>query len=253
MATCVEPVEPSVQSIAQRTWSVLRKKLSTLRTEQTRFGWSSMLRLVADRVGERLIGLSVSHVVWLDVEEVVVTAASLPKFSFRFLTSAEVARCAADPIYDLEPELAARAADGRNSCFGALDGERLAAYGWYAREWIEPEHCDGFGLRMPPSVIYMYKGFTHPDYRGQRLHGAIMGLALREFAKDGVRALISTVEWTNDASLKSCARLGYRRIGVLARANVFGWPWRRTGRKVRERGVEIVTPSNAAGRTLTIV
>lgn len=253
MATCVEPVEPSTQSITQRAWSVLRRRLATLRTEQTRFGWRSMLRLIADRVGGRLFGLSVSHVVWLDVKEVVVTATSLPQFTYRFLTSEEVARYAADPVYDLEPELAARAADGRNSCFGALDRDRLAAYGWYAREWIEPEHCDGFGLKLPPSVVYMYKGFTHPDYRGQRLHGAIMGLALRQFEKDGVGALISTVEWTNDASLKSCARLGYRQIGVLARANVLGWPWRRTSRKVRERGVDIVTPPTAAGGHLTIV
>lgn len=251
MATCVEPVDQSTQSIAARAWSALRKKISTLRTEQTRFGWRSMVRLITDRVGGKLCGLSVTHVVWLDVAEVVVTAASFPKYTFRFLTPDEVVQIAADPVNDLEPEMARRAADGRNSCFAALDGERLAAYGWYARNWIEPEHCDGFGLRMPPGVAYMYKGFTHPDYRGQRLHGAVMGLALREFEAEGVRALISTVEWTNDASLKSCARLGYRRIGVLARAKFLGCPWWRTGSKVRERGVEIITP--AATRNLTIV
>ncbi|MFO1095844.1 MAG: GNAT family N-acetyltransferase [Planctomycetaceae bacterium] len=225
--------------------------MSTLRTEQTRFGWRSLARLIADRVGGRLCGLSVSHVVWLDVDEVVVTAASLPKYTFRFLTPEEVFQFAADPAHDLDGTMAQRAADGRNSCFAALDGDRLAAYGWYARHWIEPEHCDGFGLKMPPSVAYMYKGFTHPDYRGQRLHGAVMGLALRAFEAEGVRALISTVEWTNDASMKSCARLGYRRIGVLARAKVLGWPWWRTSSKVRERGVEIVTPD--ASRKLTIV
>jgi RimJ/RimL family protein N-acetyltransferase len=243
----------AVQSPAWRVWGALRRKLSTLRTEQSRFGWQSALRLVADRVGETLLGLKVVHVVWLDVGEVVVSAASYPAFTFRFLSSDEVASYAADPAYDLEPEMARRAADGRNSCFAALDGERLAAYGWYARDWIEPEHCDGFGLRMPADVVYMYKGFTHPDYRGQRLHGAVMGLALRDFAADGVRALISTVEWTNDASLKSCARLGYRQLGLLARARFLGRSWWRTSSKARERGVEIVTPDDPKTGKLTIV
>ncbi|MBL8851112.1 MAG: GNAT family N-acetyltransferase [Planctomycetaceae bacterium] len=252
MATCVEQVEPATVSIGNRTWALLRKKLSTLRTECSRFGIGAAFRLVADKVGSRVLGLKVSHVVWLDVEEVVVTAASLPKFAFRFLNAAEVAAYARDPANDLDNEFVARAADGRNSCFAALDGDRIAAYGWYARDWIEGEHCDGFGLKMPPDVVYMYKGFTHPDYRGQRLHGAVMGLALRAFAENGVKALISTVEWTNDASLKSCARLGYRRIGVLARARFLSIPWWKTSSKVRERGVEIITPTVAA-RKLTIV
>jgi hypothetical protein len=80
-----------------------------------------------------------------------------------------------------------------------------------------------------------------------------MGLALREYAASGVQALISTVEWTNDASLKSCARLGYRQLGRLARARVLGGSWWRTSSKARERGVEIVTPTSSAGRKLTIV
>jgi hypothetical protein len=250
MATCVESAD-RVQAPVTGLWKVVRRKLSTLRTECTRFGWGSMLRLIGDRVGTKLCGLNVIHVVWLDVAEVVVTAASLPNFTFRFLSPAELETYVRDPANDLEPEQIVRAADGRNSCFAALDGDRLAAYGWYAREGIEPEHCYGFGLKMPAHVAYMYKGFTHPDYRGQRLHGAVMGLALREFATHGVNALISTVEWTNDASMKSCARLGYRRLGVLARARFVGCPWYRTSPRVREHGVEIVTPGT--NRKLTIV
>jgi len=250
MATCVETAD-RIQTPATGLWQVARRKLSTLRTECTRFGWGSMFRLIGDRVGSKVCGLNVIHVVWLDVAEVVVTAASLPQFTFRFLSPAELEVYARDPANDLEPDLVARSADGRNSCFAALDGDRLAAYGWYARDWIEPEHCYGFGLKMPAHVAYMYKGFTHPDYRGQRLHGAVMGLALREFATHGVNALISTVEWTNDASMKSCARLGYRRLGVMAQARFAGCPWYRTSPRVREHGVEIITP--ATNRKLLFV
>ena len=209
--------------------------------------------MLANRIGRRLLKLKIVHVVWLDVGDVAVSAASYPDFTFRFLSAGEVASFADDPDYDLEPEMADRAADGRNSCFAALDGDRLAAYGWYARDWIEPEHCDGFGLQMPPDVAYMYKGFTHPDYRGKRLHGAVMGFALRDFAADGVQSLISTVDWTNDASLKSCARLGYRRLGLLARARALGRAWWHASRKARERGVEIVPPGSANVGKLTIV
>jgi RimJ/RimL family protein N-acetyltransferase len=78
-----------------------------------------------------------------------------------------------------------------------------------------------------------------------------MGLALRKFATHGVNALISTVEWTNDASMKSCARLGYRRLGLLAQARIAGCPWWRTSPRVREHGVEIITPTSS--RKLTFV
>ena len=224
--------------------------LASLAAVRNQFGTTAVLRALAARVGARLCGLVVAQVVWLDVGEVLATAASAPGFCFRELTPAEVVEYARDPSNDLEPEFVRRAGDGRNICYAALDGQRLAAYGWYARESIEAEHCFGFGLSLPPEVAYMYKGYTHPDYRGLRLHGITMGLALRHLSQSGVTALISTVDWTNEASLHSCARSGYRRLGQLIRCRLGGWEPHLVTAKARRQGVEVLHPGRTHQLTL---
>ncbi len=108
-----------------------------------------------------------------------------------------------------------RAAGGLDLCFAALSDGRLAAYGWYALDAIEGEHNFGIAMSYPSTVAYMYKGFTHPDFRGARLHGTGMGLALQNLKQFGVTALVSSVGWTNEASLRSCDRLGYERLGRI--------------------------------------
>jgi hypothetical protein len=48
-----------------------------------------------------------------------------------------------------------------------------------------------------------------------------MRLALEALARErGITTLVSTVGWLNWASLKSCDRLGYRRLGRMTK---FGW------------------------------
>jgi len=69
-------------------------------------------------------------------------------------------------------------------------------------------------MAFPPDVAYMYKGLTHADFRGPRLHALSMGLALQDLAQYGVTKLVSLLESTNWASRRSCARLGYVDLGL---------------------------------------
>jgi hypothetical protein len=182
---------------------------------------------LADRVGSRLINLTVSEFVTLEVGDVKLSGPPPQGFDFRFLTAGEVTAFAVDPANELNTSHAARAAAGHDLCFAAVSAGRLAAYGWYALGCIEAQHCDGVPMSFPGDAVYMYKGFTHPDFRGQRLHGYIMGLALQVLhAERNVQRLVSTVSWTNAASLKSCERLGYRRQGRMI---ALGWG-RKAGR-----------------------
>ena len=161
------------------------------------------------------LGVSVHAVVWLDIESLAEMAPPDPSFTFRFLTAEEVTSYAKDPDYYLDPLLADRIRDGRELCFAALAGNRLAAFGCYVLESNEPEQASGVAMSYPPDVAYMSYGFTHPEFRGARLHGLIMGLALRELANWGITKLVSLVAWTNWASLKSCYRLGYLNVGNM--------------------------------------
>jgi hypothetical protein len=138
-----------------------------------------------------------------------------PQFTFRFLTPEEIIAYSQDPTYYLVPELADRVRSGREMCFAALAGERLAAFGCYIPEWNSGDQAGGVAMSYPADVAYMSFGFTHPDFRGARLHGLVMGLALREMSKRGITKLVSLVSWTNWASLKSCYRLGYISLGTM--------------------------------------
>jgi hypothetical protein len=188
------------------------------------FGPRATALFLCDRLFARAIRLDVQTIVWLDAADVRVGPEQAPTFKFRFLSADEVESFAQSPEHALKPDAADRIRRGRDFCYAALapDG-RLAAYGWYALEQVEAEHCAGEDLQLPEGVAYMYNGYTHPEFRGARLHGAGMGGALRALAAYGVTALISLVHWSNYASLRSCKRLGYVPIGHLVSWQVRGW------------------------------
>lgn len=211
-----------------------------LRNTQRQYGLGAAWRLLADEALKRTVGGAVVQVVWLEQARVA-GVKPVDGFTFRFLTPDEVRRHAADPERELTEELAASIERGENACFAALDGDTLAAYGWYAFHRMPPEHPGTVGLYMPPDVSYMWKGFTHPAYRGLRLHAAGMGLALVALSERGIRALISLVEWINEPSLRSCDRLGYERIGRLTLVGPRQRRWIAIPRSIRTRtGVTFV-------------
>jgi hypothetical protein len=67
----------------------------------------------------------------------------------------------------------------------------------------------------------MYKGYTLPEYRGNRLHAVGMARALIASVSDlttregAIRGMISYVDSHNFASLTSCERLGYTVVGTM--------------------------------------
>jgi ribosomal protein S18 acetylase RimI-like enzyme len=188
--------------------------LEQLAEARRHYGLGAMMRLLASRAAKKLLRLEISEMVWLDAGNLPPPSEADSEFDFRFLTIDEVAELANDPTFELSPEFISRAAIGDDLCFAAVhhDG-RMAHYGWYALGSVEGCHHMGVPLSFPDDVGYMYNAFTHPDFRGRRLHSAAMTLALRELAARGITKLLSTIEWTNFASLRSFQRLGFENLG----------------------------------------
>jgi hypothetical protein len=205
-------------------------------------------RRLSDRVGCVFAGRQVVEVVWLELDGLKIGLDADPKFEFRFLAAGEVASFAEEASNDLDGQMVERAAGGRDLCFAALCDGRLAAYGWYALDAIEAEHNFGVAMSYPSDVAYMYKGFTHPDFRGARLHGIGMGRALRELGQFGVSRLVSTVGWTNEASMKSCDRLGYERLGRIVTTGGEAFTLQRVPQVAVDRGVRF--GASAVSRTV---
>jgi len=131
-----------------------------------------------------------------------------------FLSDEVLMRFAADPANELSPAFVEAALAKGDRCYGVLHGDTLAAYGWYAHN-ATPVGLDDLVVRFHPDHVYMYKGFTHEEHRGKRLHAVGMAKAMRHFQDAGYRGLVSYVESVNLASLKSCYRMGYQSFGSV--------------------------------------
>jgi len=125
------------------------------------------------------------------------------------------------PEYEMSEKFLRQTFAKGDECFGFLDGDILASYGWYSSQ---PTAIDapGMVLHFDPRHVYMYKGFTHVKYRGQRLHAIGMTRALEAYLAQGYQGLLSYVEWNNFASLSSCYRMGYKDIGNVYLVRLFG-------------------------------
>ncbi|SEM52606.1 hypothetical protein SAMN04487857_102449 [Pseudomonas sp. ok272] len=138
-----------------------------------------------------------------------------------FLSEQQLRHYALAPVNELPDHFIDEAMAKGDQCFGLFDGEILASYGWYSRQPTPIDPPELF-LHFSTSFVYMYKGFTHLDYRGQRLHAIGMNLALKHYLEQGFEGLVSYVESDNFDSLKSCYRLGYRDIGSIYLIHLFG-------------------------------
>ncbi len=202
-----------------------------------RSGTGAVVRRLGYRFARRLVDVSVAHVLWLDVDRVHPSLRPPSGYTFRFLSTEEVRAHSADSGNWLSPAMAGRIAGGLDFCFAALAGPRLAAYGWFALECIEPEHNGGTALSYPSDMAYMYGGFTYPEFRGNRLHGLVKKRGLEALGEHGVRGLVSTVEWTNEASLRSNFRLGCLDLGRAVELRLGRFGVARYPRAAQRRGI----------------
>jgi hypothetical protein len=141
-------------------------------------------------------------------------------YSAGFLPPKRLREAAANPATELNDRFIDQALLRGDECYGICDGEKLASYGWYAkgRTPISSE----LDVLFKAGYVYMYKGFTSDDYRGQRLHAIGMTRALRYYRASGRRGIVSYVEAQNFDSLKSCFRMGYAAFGTVYLLKLFG-------------------------------
>jgi len=192
----------------------MRKIIARASQLRERYGVAGVLRKCIDKVVLRRASLSVLHVLVLEPDDVRSVSVD-SSLDLRFLTEEEVIRFAADPTNEIGPEFTERIRGALDLCFGAIHEGRLASYSWYALGSVEGEHAAGADLGLPADTAYLYKGFTHPDFRGSDLYPACMSAALLALRPCGIGRLIALVHWSNEPALRSCGGAGCRRLGRL--------------------------------------
>jgi hypothetical protein len=181
----------------------------------------------------------------VSVEKVDTAFLQLPEqFVAGFLSPDTILRYAADSEIGMPPAFVDEALGKGDECYGILSGDALVSYGWYS---TRPTRIDPPELMLDfdKGYVYMYKGYTHPDYRGHRLHAIGMTLALDHYKSKGFKGIVSYIEADNFASLKSAFRMGYRVFGSVYILCAFGTLFSRTTpgckkydfRVIRQKGV----------------
>jgi hypothetical protein len=142
------------------------------------------------------------------------------KYTHGFLTQEQLRRFAKETGYELTESFIKQAFQKGDECYGILDGDILAGYGWYSNQPTSI-HPEDLTLHFSSEYIYMYKGFTHINYRGQRLHSIGMSWALKSYLERGFKGIVSYVETNNFSSLKSVYRMGYEDFGKVYISRLF--------------------------------
>ena len=232
----------------------MSKTLDRLSNVRRHYGTAAALHWLTERSLEKTVQLEVSNLSCLDQNQRAASAATArglnSELSCRFLTPVEIAAFGMDPTNDLAVDFASRTSAGLDYCFGIVDRQRLAAYSWYALRSIEGVHHVGVPMSFPANMAYMYKAFTHPDYRGKGLYGIGVSKALEALASRGITRLVTSINRVNFASLDGCRKIGFKSLGNLW---TLGTGTRRIAwapRAARQLGIQFGSRVTVADRAL---
>jgi len=203
------------------TSTVLRaKRFDALRRDVDRHGLWKSCTAAAFNVANRFMCVRILKGVTVERPDARFTACE-PAYRGEFIPERALRSLADNPANQMDQPFLDRVLPRGDECYGFFAGDALASYGWYSSR---PSELDmpGLVLHFDPRYKYMYKGHTHRDHRGHRLHAIGMTRALAWYLARGYRGLVSYVEWHNVDSLKSCYRMGYNDFGNIYLARLFG-------------------------------
>ena len=161
-----------------------------------------------------------------------------PKYEHGFLDNDKLMKFSKDEDHELPSDFLEAAISKGDECYAVTDAGNLASYGWYSNK-DTLTNIESLSFCFDPKYIYMYKGLTKRDYRGQKLHAVGMSWALNRYLEKGFSGIVSYVEATNFDSLKSCWRMGYEKVGTIYIFKIFGKVFHVPSRSCRKFNIRL--------------
>lgn len=133
----------------------------------------------------------------------------------RQLERSDLQRYGSQIEYEISPRFLDAIASRDDLCCGAFVGGQLVSYRFFA---ARPTAIDSYlRFRFPQRWVYAYKAFTHPSWRGRRLHRQLFLGSLREVGRwlHGLReplGFVTLVVSDNVASSSALERLGFAQF-----------------------------------------
>jgi GNAT superfamily N-acetyltransferase len=159
-----------------------------------------------------------------------------PGLDLRPLGAAELVAYCRDPGLDLREAMIREATQRGDLCLGALDGDALVGYVWFAYA-IAP-HVDGIWVKVPPRTVYRFKAFVMPSHRGRGIAAALYGVADPVVGKPGLDAVVDCIAVQNMPSIAATLKSGSRPLGALAYWRASRWFLALRSRDVRRLGLQ---------------
>jgi hypothetical protein len=148
------------------------------------------------------------------------TAGTPVRTDARRLEPAELEGAAAGGAVDLSREFLSTAP--QSACYGVVRDGKVLAYAWAGGPEPTPV-AYGLSVTMPADLVYLYKAFTAPEWRGRKLLAECVSAIDNDTARGPQRAgLAVLVDVENFKARRAFRRLGFRRCGYVAMV-----PWAR--------------------------
>ena len=209
------------------------------RSHAQSYGFWPTLKCLGHRAGNHVVPHTTLVCIYITLQDADKQFLKVPDgFTGRFLSADELHTLAAAGEYGISKEFFSGALAKGDECYALLQGSRVAAFGWYSR--LATAVNEELTLYFDLAYVYMYFGYTHPDYRGKRLHAFGMAHALRAYTERGCKGLVSFVQSDNFASLRSCERMGYQEAGRIHSAKIGGKYWIRASKGCDAFGFRLV-------------
>lgn len=147
----------------------------------------------------------------------------------RVLDRGEVLSLCHEASLSLDPAKVTAAYARGDFCAGAFDSGRLVGYCWFAL--ASAPHLDRAWIEFARDVVYIYKSYVRPEFRGRGIAAALYCFADRRFLARGRRSALLCVETHNRASIAAAARCGFDPTGYAAYIGgrrLFAWSSRAT-------------------------
>jgi GNAT superfamily N-acetyltransferase len=165
------------------------------------------------------------------------------RLDYRWMSEPDVLALGADAALDLTAAKVRAAYDRGDLCAGAFAGGELAGYCWFA--FSAAPHLDGVWLDFPPDLVYTYKSYVLPAFRGRGIAAGLYRFADPESLERGRKLAIICVESHNRPSIAAAKRAGFSSAGYAAYvggAHVRAW----RSRRAADQGLRFFVPADGA-------
>jgi len=150
-------------------------------------------------------------------------------------------------------ELDSRFRSGARACV-FIEQEALLAYVWFHEPAHEEENL-GVRFALGPGEIWLFDAMVEVNHRGRGLYPRLLGAAVRDLGREGVRRILIAIDSANGNSVRAHQAAGAEPIGVVSGLRLLGFTFVRHGRTLRAAWtgtngyVRVFTDSIAEGRS----